>query len=73
MADERIVELIRVPSRFEADALVAHLKSEDIPAYTAGSDIPGAYPGVQTQGAAVMIRERDLDRARAVIEAEDEP
>ena len=70
MADnDRIVELTRVPSRFEADALVAHLKSEDIPAYTAGSDIPGAYPGIQSQGAAVMVRAQDVDRAKAVLDA----
>ena len=66
--NDRIVELINVPTKFEADALVAHLKAEGISAYTAGSEIPGAYPGLQTQGAAVMVFERDVERAKSVIE-----
>jgi hypothetical protein len=53
---EHIVELTQVPTRFEAEVLVAALESRGIKA--------GA---VHTSGHRVLVFESDLDTARAIL------
>jgi len=65
---EQIVELVRVPTRFEADTLVASLESRGIKAAAVHSDASGWAPqfGVWV-GHRVMVFENDLETARAIL------
>ena len=67
-ANEQIVELTRVPTRFEADTLVAALESRGIKASAIHSDASGWAPqyGVWV-GHRVMVFENDLETARAIL------
>jgi len=63
-----VVELTRVPSEAEANAIVRDLEAAGITATVFGADAMGAYPqrGL-VQGARVMVLARDLDRARPLL------
>ena len=65
---EKIVELTRVPTRTEADVLIAKLKANGIDAMGEYGDIGGwgSHIGI-AQGNAVMVFENDVERARALI------
>jgi|1186.fasta_scaffold189679_2 hypothetical protein len=65
---EKIVELIRVPTRTEADILIAKLKANAIDTMGEYGDIGGWAPQIgAAQGHAVMVFENDVDRARKLI------
>jgi hypothetical protein len=69
---ERIVELVRLPSRIEAELAVALLRDAGIEASATSSDAEGWAPHLRMfQGDRVLVFERDVDAARAVlVEAE---
>jgi hypothetical protein len=68
---DKIVELIRVPSRFEADAMVAKLQAGGITASARHSDAGGWAPQFSMFGGhAVMVFDCDLDVANALIAEE---
>ena len=68
---DKIVELIRVPSRFEADTMVAKLQANGITASARYSDAGGWAPQFSTFGGhAVMVFDCDLEQATALISAE---
>jgi hypothetical protein len=68
---DRIVELTRVPSRFEADLLIAKLEANGITASPNYGDFGGYLPRVAAIGShAVMVFESDFARASELI---DEP
>lgn len=68
---DRIVELTRVPSRFEADALIAKLQANGITASARYSDAGGWAPQLaQFGGHGVLVFDSDLERAAALIAAE---
>ena len=65
---EKIVELVRVPTRFEADALVAALESRGIKASAIHSDASGWAPQLGVwSGHRVMVFEHDVETARAIL------
>ena len=65
---ERIVELTTVPTRFEADTLVAALEARGIKASAMHSDNGGWTPQyAMLVGHRVMVFEGDLDTARAIL------
>jgi hypothetical protein len=65
---ERIVELVRLPSRVEADVAVAVLRDAGITATAAYGDAEGWAPHLRAlTGDRVMVFERDVDAARAVL------
>lgn len=69
--DDRIVELTQVPSRFEADLLVAKLQANGITATARYNDAGGWAPQfARISGSGVMVFESDLARASELI---DEP
>jgi hypothetical protein len=63
-----VVELTRLPSEFEAEALAAGLRDEGFKVAVLGSDAGGMAPhyGVG-QGTRVMVLAEDLPRARALL------
>jgi hypothetical protein len=66
---DKIVELTRVPTRFEADVLVAALESRGIKASAIHSDSSGWTPHYATfTGHRVMVFEGDFETARAILE-----
>jgi hypothetical protein len=68
---DRIVELIRVPSRFEADVLIAKLEANGITATPIYGDAGGYLPRFSAFGShAVMVFESDFAKASELI---DEP
>ncbi len=67
-----VVELTRLPSEFEAEAMAARLRDEGLKVAVFGSDAGGmAPPYAVGQGSRVMVLAEDLDRARTVLD--DEP
>jgi hypothetical protein len=65
---DRIVELISVPSRFEADVLIAKLQANGITASPNYGDAGGYLPRVAAFGNhAVMVFDSDLEKAREII------
>jgi hypothetical protein len=65
---EKIVEMTRVPTRVEADILIAKLKANGIDAMGQYGDVGGWGPNLGlAQGSAVMVFENDVERARALI------
>ena len=65
---EKIVELVRVPSRFAADVLLAALESRGIKAMVDHGDAAGWDPMLSLlQGHRVLVFEGDLDAARAIL------
>ena len=68
---EAIVELTRVPTRFEADVLVAALHARGIQANAVHSDASGWAPHLSMWvGHRVMVFEGDLETARALLDEE---
>lgn len=68
---DRIVELIRLPSRFEADVVIAKLEANGITASPNYGDAGGWAPQFSTFGShAVMVFESDVAKASELI---DEP
>jgi hypothetical protein len=68
---EKIVELIRVPGRFEADILIAKLHANGIDASGSHGDAGGWAPQLALlDGHSVMVFESDLERATALIAEE---
>jgi hypothetical protein len=68
---EKIVELARVPTRFEADVLVAALHARGIQASAVHSDAGGWAPHLSMWvGHRVMVFEGDIETARALLAAE---
>jgi hypothetical protein len=66
---EKIVELTRVPTRFEADVLVAALEARGIKASAIHSDSSGWTPQYAViTGHRVMVFENDFETARALLE-----
>lgn len=66
--DERIVELIRVPSIVEAQGMLAELQGQGIPAMTSTDDVGGQRPSLAfAQGYSVRVFEHDLERAKQVL------
>ena len=65
---EKIVELTRVPSRVEADILIAKLKANGIDASGRYADADGWAPQFGLlDGYGVLVFENDLERARSLI------
>jgi hypothetical protein len=65
---DRIVELTRVPTRFEADVIVAKLEANRITATPRYSDAGGWAPQfAQFGGHAVMVFDCDLEKATALL------
>jgi hypothetical protein len=70
---DRIVELTRVPSRFEADTLIAKLRAYGITASGRYGDAGGMAPQISAlSGFGVMVFESDLEQAAGVIAADPE-
>jgi hypothetical protein len=68
---DRIVELTQVPSRFEADLLVAKLQANGITATARYNDAGGWAPQfARVNGSGVMVFESDFAKASELI---DEP
>lgn len=68
----RIVEVANLPSRFEADAVLALLESNGIEAMAKYGDAEGWAPFFATiDGFRVMVFDDDLDAARTLIEESD--
>jgi hypothetical protein len=67
--DDRIVELVRVPSRLEADAIANDLRANGIEATVPE---PDQWLGNMSawQGNRVLVFESDLDHARALLAGE---
>ena len=65
---DKIVELIRVSTRFEADVLIAKLHENGINATGSYGDADGIMPHIALiDGHSVMVFDSDLARANAVI------
>jgi hypothetical protein len=65
---DRIVELTRVPTRFEADMLIAKLQSAGIQATARYGDADGWVPQLAAFGGnGVMVFDSDLEKATALI------
>jgi hypothetical protein len=64
---DRIVELTQVPSRFEADALVAKLQANGITAQARYGDAGAWAPHFALGGHGALVFESDLDTAAALL------
>jgi hypothetical protein len=63
-----VVELTRLPSEFEAEALAARLRDEGLTVAVFGSDAGGMAPHYTVgQGSRVMVLAEDLDLAKALL------
>jgi hypothetical protein len=70
--DERIVEAIRLPTLFEADAAAKLLERAGITAMVAAGDAGGWMPHFSVfQGHRVLVFESDLDEAREILADND--
>jgi hypothetical protein len=66
---DRIVELARVPTRFEADVLIAKLQANGITASPSYGDADGWAPQLSVFGGhGVMVFESDLAKATELID-----
>ena len=66
--DEQIVELVSVPSRFEADVIVASLEARGIKASAVHSDAGSWAPQFsKLAGHRVMVFEGDVATAQAIL------
>ena len=66
--DGTVVELIRLPDRFEADVIAAKLRSAGIAVAFGADDADGWYPPLgQTHGYRIFVASEDLDDARALL------
>jgi hypothetical protein len=67
--DDRIVELVRVPTRFEAEAIASDLRDNGIEATVPEPD--QWLSNMSTwQGNRVLVFESDIDAARALLAGE---
>jgi hypothetical protein len=67
--DDRIVELVRVPTRFEADAIASDLRDNGIEATVAEPD-QWLSNMAAWQGNRVLVFESDIDSARVLLAGE---
>lgn len=66
-----VVELTRLPSEFEAQAVAARLRDEGLKVAVFPSDGGGMAPHYAVgQGARVMVLADDLDLARSLLDAD---
>jgi hypothetical protein len=66
--DERIVELIRVPSIVEAQGILVELQGQGITAMTSTDDVGGQRPSLAfAEGYGVLVFEHDVERAQQVL------
>jgi hypothetical protein len=68
--DERVVQLTSTANFFEADVLVALLRSSGIEATTPGGQGYGYFHRVDCP---VFVLEHDLERAREILASRPEP
>jgi hypothetical protein len=69
---ERIVVLAQLPTRFEADVVVAALEARGIKASAVHSDAGGWAPNLSAYvGHRVMVFEDDVEAARALMDSEE--
>lgn len=69
---ERIVEVARVPTRFEAEVLVAALEARGIKATPEHGEVGGWMPQLALKGRhRVLVFESDLEVARSLIAQEN--
>jgi hypothetical protein len=65
----RIVELVNLPSRFEADLVIARLEEAGIQAMAKYGDADGMAPSIGLlDGYRVCVFDDDLDAAHAVVD-----
>jgi hypothetical protein len=70
--DGPIVELTRLPSRFEADVIIAKLRSGGVRVIMNAGDAGGWYPHLGlTQGYGILVAEHDLDAAKDLLASSD--
>jgi putative signal transducing protein len=68
----RIVELVNLPTRFEADAVIGMLQHNGIKATGKYGDAEGWMPHMALlDGYRVFVFDDDLDAARELLEAEE--
>ncbi|HEX4492482.1 MAG TPA: DUF2007 domain-containing protein [Acidimicrobiia bacterium] len=68
---DKIVELCRVPGRFEADVIVAKLRANGITASTSYADAGGYLPrGGLLGGDQILVFDSDLERAQTILDEE---
>ena len=66
--DEAIVELTRVPTQIEANAIIAELAGKKIKAMSGSDDAGGWRPQLTyTNGVRVLVFEDDLEAAQRVL------
>ena len=68
--DEAVVFLTSLPSAFEAEVVVALLRSNDIQATTSGGK---GYAYFHRADCPVFVLEHDLERARELLASRPEP
>jgi hypothetical protein len=69
---DREIAIRTASTRTEAELVRGLLESAGIPAWVSTDDAGGLYPSfVLTDGARVMIRERDRERATRVLEGSE--
>lgn len=68
--DEAVVLVTSVPTAFEADVVVALLRSNGIHATTSGGK---GYSYFHRADCPVFVLEHDLERAREILESRPEP
>lgn len=67
------VELKKVYSETEAQVLVTHLSDEGIESFIEKDDVGGLHPHLQSsRGVKVLVKEEDLEKAKQIIEVDDE-
>ena len=71
-SDGKIVELVNLPSRFEADAVIAMLRTNGIQAMGNYGDADGWMPNMGLlDGFRVSVFDDDLDAARRLLDANE--
>jgi hypothetical protein len=71
---DKIVELCRVPGRFEADVIVARLRSNGITASVSYADAGGYLMRAGPLGGdQILVFDCDLARANAILDGDDDP
>ncbi len=67
LGPDDLVELTRLSSRFEADAIAANLRSAGIRCFVYYADAAGSHPHLGlVQGNRIMVRAGDVARAREI-------
>jgi hypothetical protein len=68
--DDPLIDVIECFTTAEAELARAHLAAEGIESAVAADDIGGMYPGVSLGQIRLLVRRRDLARARQILEAD---